>query len=121
MVVDTIKENLCVNKLVATKKKRSYIGRRRYDCTRFKARYFKYNLYKWGLYVFTKKKFLEEKVRIDGNINTYIMYMADDSKDKVRGLTTSLDFSESIQIANCKEGMNCKLNTKLKSIEAKSN
>lgn len=47
------------------------------------------------------------------------MYMADDSKDKVRGLTTSLDFSESIQIANCKEGMNCKLNTKLKSIEAK--
>ena len=64
-------------------------------------------------------KVIEEKVRIDGNINTYIMYMADDSKDKVRGLTTSLDFSESIQIANCKEGMNCKLNTKLKSIEAK--
>lgn len=42
--------------------------------------------------MYLQKEVLEEKVRIDGNINTYIMYMADDSKDKVRGLTTSLDF-----------------------------
>lgn len=117
MVVDTIKENLCVNKLVATKKEvilvegDMIVPDSKPDilntiCTS-------------GVVCIYKKEVLEEKVRIDGNINTYIMYMADDSKDKVRGLTTSLDFSESIQIANCKEGMNCKLNTKLKSIEAK--
>lgn len=117
MVLDTIKENLCVNKLVATKKEvilvegDMIVPDSKPDilntiCTS-------------GVVCIYKKEVLEEKVRIDGNINTYIMYMADDSKDKVRGLTTSLDFSESIQIANCKEGMNCKLNTKLKSIEAK--
>lgn len=117
MVVDTIKENLCVNKLVATKKEvilvegDMIVPDSKPDilntiCTS-------------GVVCIYKKEVLEEKIRIDGNINTYIMYMADDSKDKVRGLTTSLDFSESIQIANCKEGMNCKLNTKLKSIEAK--
>ena len=111
MVVDTIKENLCVNKLVATKKEvilvegDMIVPDSKPDilntiCTS-------------GVVCIYKKEVLEEKVRIDGNINTYIMYMADDSKDKVRGLTTSLDFSESIQIANCKEGMNCKLNTKL--------
>lgn len=117
MVVDTIKENLCINKLIATKKEvilvegDMIVPDSKPDilntiCTS-------------GVVCIYKKEVLEEKIRIDGNINTYIMYMADDSKDKVRGLTTSLDFSESIQIANCKEGMNCKLNTKLKSIEAK--
>lgn len=117
MVVDTIKENLCVNKLVATKKEvilvegDMIVPDSKPDilntiCTS-------------GVICIYKKEILQERVRIDGNINTYIMYIADDDKDKVRGLTTSLDFSESIQIANCKEGMNCKLDTKLKSIEAK--
>ena len=60
------------------------------------------------------------KVYIEnGNINTYIMYLADDSQDKVRGITTNLDFSEMIQVPNSKDGMNCKCETKLKSIEAK--
>ena len=47
------------------------------------------------------------------------MYMAENQNDKVRGLTTNLDFSENIQIANINEEMNCKVNTRLKSIEAK--
>lgn len=117
MVVDTIKENLCVNKLVATKKEvilvegDMIVPDSKPDilntiCTS-------------GVVCIYKKEILEDKLRIDGNINTYIMYIADDSQDKVRGLTTSLDFSENIQVTNCKEGMNCKLDTKLKSIEAK--
>lgn len=117
MVVDTIKENLCVNKLVATKKEvilvegDMIVPDSKPDilntiCTS-------------GVVCIYKKEILEEKIRIDGNINTYIMYMADDSQDKVRGISTSLDFSENMQITNCKEGMNCKLKTKLKSIEAK--
>ncbi len=117
MVVDTIKENLCVNKLVATKKEvilvegDMIVPDSKPDildtiCTS-------------GVVCVYKKEVLEDKVRIDGNINTYIMYMADDDQDKVRGLTTSLDFSESIMVQNCKEGMDFKLYTKLKSIEAK--
>lgn len=117
MVVDTIKENLCVNKLVATKKEvilvegDMIVPDSKPDilntiCTS-------------GVVCIYKKEMLEDRIRIDGNINTYIMYMADDSQDKVRGLSTSLDFSENMQVANCKEGMNCKLEAKLKSIEAK--
>ena len=79
MVVDTIKENLCVNKLVATKKEvilvegDMIVPDSKPDilntiCTS-------------GVVCIYKKEVLEEKVRIDGNINTYIMYMADDSKD----------------------------------------
>ena len=117
MIVDTIKENLCVNKLIATKKEvilvegDMIVPDSKPDilntiCTS-------------GIVCIYKKEVMEEKVRIDGNINTYIMYMADDSQDKVRGLTTSLDFAENIQITGCKEGMQCKLVSTLKSIEAK--
>lgn len=117
MVVDTIKENLCVNKLVATKKEvilvegDMIVPDSKPDilntiCTS-------------GLVCIYKKEILDDKIRIDGNINTYIMYMADDEQDRVRGLTTNLDFAESIEVTGCKEGMNCKLNTNLKSIEAK--
>lgn len=117
MVVDTIKENLCVNKLVATKKELimvegdMIVPDSKPDilntiCTS-------------GVVCIYKKEVQDDKIRIDGNINTYIMYMADDTNDRVRGLSTSLDFSENVQVANSKEGMTCKLETNLKSIEAK--
>ncbi len=117
MVVDTIKENLCVNKLVATKKELimvegdMIVPDSKPDilntiCTS-------------GVVCIYKKEVQNDKIRIDGNINTYIMYMADDTQDRVRGLSTSLDFSESVQVANSQEGMTCKLNANLKSIEAK--
>ena len=117
MVVDTIKENLCINKLVATKKEvimvegDMIVPDSKPDilntiCTS-------------GVVCIYKKDILDEKIKLEGNINTYIMYMADDNQDKVRGLNTSLDFSENIQVSNCKEGMDCNINTRLKSIEAK--
>ena len=117
MVVETIKESLSVNKLVATKAEvilvegDMIVPDSKPDilntiCTS-------------GVVCIYKKEVLEGKVRIDGNINTYIMYMAEDENDKVRGLSTTLDFSENIQIANASEEMNCKVTTRLKSIEAK--
>ena len=117
MLVNTIKENLCVNKLVASKKEIVFvegdmiIPDSKPDildtiCTS-------------GVICLYKKEVIDDKVKLDGSINTYIMYLADDKKDKVRGLNTSLDFSENINITNCIQGMDCKLDTKIKSIETK--
>ena len=117
MVVETVKENLSVNKLVTTKREvilvegDMIVPDSKPDilntiCTS-------------GVVCIYKKEILENKVRIDGNIDTYIMYIAEDSQDKIRGICTSLDFSESISVNNCKEGMNCKIQTELKSIEAR--
>lgn len=117
MVVDTVKENLCVNKLVATKKEvllvegDMIVPDSKPDilntiCTS-------------GVVCIYKKEVLDDKIRMDGNINAYIMYLADDSENKVRGINTSIDFSETIQVPNCVSGMNCKLDVKLKSIESK--
>ena len=117
MVLETVNENLCVNKLIATKKDiimvegDMIVPDSKPDilntiCTS-------------GVVCIYKKDVLDEKVRIDGNINTYIMYLADDNQDKVRGISTSLDFSETISVSNVKEGMESVIQVKLKSIECK--
>lgn len=117
MVLETVNENLCVNKLIATKKDiimiegDMIVPDSKPDilntiCTS-------------GVVCVYKKEVLDEKVRMDGNINTYIMYLADDTEDKVRGINTSLDFSEVIPVPNAKEGMEATIQTKLKAIECK--
>ena len=70
-----------------------------------------------------KKEIMEGKLKIDGNILTYIMYLADtDSEsieDNVRGLNTNLDFSENFNIPELSEGMDVDINPKIKMIECK--
>jgi len=72
-----------------------------------------------GVVSIYKKEVQDGKVRLDGAINTYIMYMPDGDEDTVRGLNTSLDFSENINISNCLDGMNVNSEVKIKTIEAR--
>lgn len=117
MIVETLRETLHVNKSVATKKEiimiegDMIVPDSKPDILK--------TISTSGITSIYKKEVLDGKIKVDGNINTYIMYMSEDDTDKVRGLTTNLDFSENIQIANAKEGMNCKLKTTLKNIEAR--
>lgn len=66
-----------------------------------------------------KKEVLDGKIKIDGNILAYIMYLADGEKDNIRGLNTNLDFSETINVPEIMSGMNVDLNTTIKFIECK--
>ena len=66
-----------------------------------------------------KKEIMDGKIRIDGNILTYIMYLADGSTDNVRGLNTGLDFSETINIPELQIGMNVEVTPTVKFIECK--
>ncbi len=72
-----------------------------------------------GVVSIYKKEVQDEKIRLDGCINTYIMYMPDGTEDTVRGLNTTLDFSENINMSDCREGMNVITDVKTKSIECK--
>ena len=65
-----------------------------------------------------KKEVQEDKVRIDGTVNAYIMYMPDGTEDTVRGLSTNVDFSQNIKKKNCKENMNVLSDISVKTIEA---
>ena len=67
-----------------------------------------------------KKEVMDGKIKIDGNILTYIMYLADCNEsrtDNVRGVNTSLDFSENISVPELKSDMNADIMPKIKLIE----
>ena len=117
MIVETQKENLCINKLVATKKEILFVEG---DMIVPDSKPDILNTISTsGVVCVYKKEVLDGKVRIDGAINSYIMYLADNSEESVRGLNTSLDFSDSIEVQDCLETMNAEVNIVLKSIECK--
>lgn len=116
-MIEAQRENLSINKLIAEKKEIIFtegdmiVPDSKPDilntiCTS-------------GVVSIYKKEAQEGKVRIDGAVNTYIMYMPDGTEDTVRGLNTSIDFSANINIPNCNDGMSVISNISVKSIEAK--
>lgn len=66
-----------------------------------------------------KKEVMEQKVRIDGTINTYIIYLADDEHGSMRSLNTNLDFSQIIDVEDCKENMDAQVNVKVKKFDTR--
>ncbi|MBQ9658069.1 MAG: DUF3794 domain-containing protein [Clostridia bacterium] len=72
-----------------------------------------------GLVSIYKKETMDGKVRIDGTITAFIMYLSDNSEDKARGISTNLDFSENFIIPECRSQMNPIIEAKIKSIDCK--
>lgn len=85
-----------------------------------------------------KKEVMDGKIKIDGNILAYIMYLADSEentsdngvmidgegesgnitrRDNIRGLNTNLDFSENLNIPELENGMDAEIMPKIKLIE----
>lgn len=72
-----------------------------------------------GIICIQKKETLNGKVRLDGYINTYIIYLADDETGSVRTINTNLDFSAIIEMDNCKEYNTLEENLSIKGFETK--
>ncbi len=72
-----------------------------------------------GIVCIYKKEILDGKVRIDGCINSYIMYLADSEENQVRSLNTNLDFTQVIDIEKAKNNMQLDTNITLKSLDCK--
>ena len=64
-----------------------------------------------------KREIMENKIRLDGNINLYIVYLSSNGEN--RSLNTILDFSENIEFENLNSNMNLNENVTIKSIETK--
>lgn len=103
MEVQVSKENIGINKLVAEKKELVFIHNdmivpdTKPDILN--------TINVAGNICIYKKEVIDDKVKIDGNINTYIMYLPDSKDDNLRGLNCNLDFSECISVPGAKEGM----------------
>ena len=66
-----------------------------------------------------KKEIMDGKIRIDGVINTYVIYMADDENGSIRSLNTSLDFTNMIDMENARDGMEVRVNVEIKKYDTK--
>lgn len=66
-----------------------------------------------------KKEVMDGKLKIEGCINAYIIYLADDEQTLVRSLNTSLNFSQTIDFAQLRVGMRVESNIGIKSIECR--
>lgn len=66
-----------------------------------------------------QKEINEGKIRLDGGVNTYIVYQADDENNSVRSLNVNLDFTQMIDMENARPDMNLDVKITLKNIECK--
>lgn len=66
-----------------------------------------------------KKEIMDGKLKIDGQINAYIIYLADDEQNQIRSINTNLDFSQTIDFTNLKIGMMVQSNISIKQIECR--
>lgn len=117
MDVEVKKEKICINKLICEKKEIIFVENdiivpdSKPDVLS--------SINMSGNVCVYKKEVQDEKIKIEGNINTYIMYLPDSKNDKLRGLNTSLDFSEFINVAGAKEGMQLEVYVNIKDMECK--
>ena len=66
-----------------------------------------------------KKEVLDGKIRIDGDVNVYVIYLADDEVEATRSLNTSIDFTQVLDFEGCKPEMSLDEDVSIKSIECK--
>lgn len=72
-----------------------------------------------GIVCVYKKEVIDGALKIDGSINVYIMYLADDDTGTIRSLNTVLDFKQVVDIDRCMLGMTARVNVDIKNIECK--
>ena len=73
-----------------------------------------------GIVNIYKKEVMDGKVRIDGAVNTYTMYIAEEEgRREIRSINYVLDFSQIINIENAESDMIPEIQTTLKTVEAR--
>lgn len=117
MAMETLKENLCVNQIIG-KAKENIVAEGDVIIPDIKPDILS-TIDTNGTVCIYKKEILDGKIRIDGGVQVYIIYLADDENSNVRGLNTVIDFSKVIDMENANPGMNMESKIVLKDIECK--
>ena len=111
------KENICINKLAAEKKEIIYVEEDMIVPDTKPDILNTINV-KGNVFIL-KKDILQDKVKIEGNINTYVMYLPDSKEDNLRALNCTMDFSQNLSVSGAKEGMTLVTKCEIKDIECK--
>ena len=66
-----------------------------------------------------KKEVQDGKIKLEGSINAYVIYIADDESASMRAINTSIDFSKTIDMKEIKSTMQLDSKVELSNIECK--
>ena len=116
-MIETTNENLNINKLVAQKKEMIFVESdmivpdSKPDILK--------TVNTSGTLCIYKKEIQQEKIKIDGSVNTYIMYLPENGDDNIRGINTNIDFSQTIDMPKCNEDMMLNSEITIKTIDCK--
>lgn len=66
-----------------------------------------------------KREVSDGKIKLEGAVNVYVIYLADDETGSVRSLNTSVDFSKSLDFDDCRKEMDLDEVIGVKNIECK--
>ncbi len=116
-MIETVKENLCINRIVGSRNFNitiegdAIIPDTKPDILNA--------INVTGKVCIYKKEILEGKIRLDGNIDIYLMYLADCENNRVRGFNTVLDFTEILDFPGIENRMVLDEDIEVKEIECK--
>lgn len=117
MSVETTKENLCISQIVGQKIDTAIIEED------FVVPDIKPDILNTintdGIVCIYKKEVMDGKLKIDGCINSYIIYLAEDEQASVRSLNANLDFSQTIDFGTLRVGMMVESDISIKQIECR--
>lgn len=117
MLVEASKETLCVNQLIGQKADTAIIEED------FVVPDIKPDILNTinteGIVCVYKKEVMDGKIKIDGSVNAYIIYLADNDETMIRSLNTNLDFSQIIDFPELRIGMIAECDISIKSIECR--
>ena len=117
MSIETTKNNISVNHIIGQKTE-NFIAQGDSIIPDIKPDILN-DIFTSGTVCIYKKEINEGKIRLDGGVNTYIVYQADDENNSVRSLNVNLDFTQIIDMENAKPEMNLDVKVTLKNIECK--
>lgn len=117
MSIDVTKENLCINKIVGQKSELVIVEG---DIIVPDVKPDILNtINTTGNVCVYKKEVLEGKIRMDGEVSLYIMYLADNEDEATRSLNSSLDFTQILDLEGCNSNMSLDEQVTIKTIECK--
>lgn len=117
MPVETEKENVCINQIIGQKRAETFVEG---DVIVNDVKPDVLNIISAnGIACVYKKEVMDGKIRIDGSVNTYIIYLADSENGNIRSLNTVLDFTQIIDIDNCRPDMILNESVSVKNIDCR--
>lgn len=117
MLVEASKETLCINQIIGQKTDTAIIEED------FVVPDIKPDILNAintsGTVCIFKKEVMDGKIKIDGQVNAYIIYLTDGEQSVIRSLNTNLNFSQTIDFNDLKIGMMVQNDIRIKQIECR--